>query len=117
MEQSDKLLTRLIKRVNDSGTFLPLTLVVNGAMITGRVAPRTSWLNHNERELKASSIAEFGLDFVAEMEDDDGGTDYLHLSGAKVIFGNAILPHSGGAFRVPLSAISAWTIGEVKASN
>jgi hypothetical protein len=114
MTTTDKLLERLVKRVNETGTFLDITLVVGGAMITGRLAPRSKWLEGNIAALnQAQELKGFADEFAAE----GGALDteaYVHLSGAKKVFGEGLLPTSGSAFRVPITEVQGWMIGSMR---
>jgi hypothetical protein len=112
MTTTDKLLERLVKRVNESGKLLDITLTANGSMITGRLAPRAAWLSTIIEELNETDSKAFADDFAAE-----GGAldteEYLHLSQGQVLFGTVPAPTKGGLLRVPLSAVDSWMVGRV----
>ncbi|MEV8432019.1 hypothetical protein ACWHLZ_27965 [Streptomyces chartreusis] len=114
MAETDKLLERVVKRVNDSGNPFDITITVGGAMITGRVAPRAAWLESNIEVLS-------GIDdtkaFVDDFANEGGASDtdeYLHLTDAKVIFGVEIPINAGtGLLRVPVSSVDSWAVGRL----
>jgi hypothetical protein len=117
MTTTDKLLERLVKRVNQSGAFLDITLVVGGAMITGRLCPRSNWLEANIGVLReVETMKEFADDFAHE-----GGAmdteDYVHLSQAQQVFGSSMLPSKGGAFRVPITQVQGWMLGHLRQAD
>ncbi|MFF5801615.1 hypothetical protein [Streptomyces albogriseolus] len=117
MTTSDQLLERIVKRVNRTGTFLDITLIVGGSMITGRLCPRANWLEGNIGVLaQVEEMKDFADDFAHE-----GGAmdteDYVHLSQAKQVFGDNMLPTRGGAIRVPITQVQGWMLGHMKQSN
>lgn len=112
MTNRDQLLERIVKRVNQSGTFLDFTVTVSGSLITGRLAPRAAWLSTIAEELEGTSAAEFAADFAAEGHAMDT-EEFLHMSGGQVLYGTTPVPTKGGLFRVPVSAVEAWTIGRI----
>lgn len=112
MTTSDNLLGSIIKRVNESGALLDITITVGGAMITGKLAPRGAWLSTVAEQLEQTEAAKFASDFKAEGQTFDS-EDYLHLSGGKVLFGTTPLPTHGGLIRVPTASVETWMIGRV----
>ncbi|MEU0370616.1 hypothetical protein ABZ070_10185 [Streptomyces sp. NPDC006283] len=112
MGQSDKLLEQLIKRVNQTGALLDITIMVGGAMITGKLAARDDWLKTMSDELGDTSAADFAVDFRSEASIVDS-EEYLHMSGGKVMFGTGPLPTKGGLMRVRTSAVDSWMIGRI----
>ncbi|MEU2402789.1 hypothetical protein ABZ609_00385 [Streptomyces rubiginosohelvolus] len=110
----DDLLSRLIKDVDETGAFLPITIIVNGLLITGEVAPRKAWLKHNAEQLETPTMNRFARAFEREHDHVAPEEQHIHMSGAKAIYGQTMLPNSGGAFRVPVSEVSGWTLGEMR---
>lgn len=39
---------------------------------------------------------------------------HIHMAGAKAVYGQIMVPSTGGAFRVPVSEVSGWTLGEMR---
>ncbi|TXS34932.1 hypothetical protein [Streptomyces sp. OR43] len=112
---ADQLLERLIKRVNLTGTFFDITIIVGGAMITGRIAPRVQWLDGNITHLQGIDLAEFADDFAQEGAALDH-EDYLLLSQARYVHDTNMLPPHGAAFRVRLSEVQGWMLGRLAKS-
>lgn len=48
----DDLLSRLVKDVDEGGISLPITVIVNGILITGEAVPRKAWLKRNAEQLE-----------------------------------------------------------------
>ncbi|MET9140540.1 hypothetical protein [Streptomyces parvulus] len=114
MTTTDKLLERLVKRVNQTGIFFDITIVVGGSMYTGRLCPRANWLDGNIGVL--NQIDEL-KDFVDDFAQEGAATDpesYVHLSQTRQVFGNNLLPNQGGAFRVPIAQVQGWMLGHMK---
>lgn len=110
MTNSDKLLERLVKRVNESGKLFDVTLIVSGATVTGKLAPRSEWLKTGTEGLDDTSLSEFSADFRAEAAAFDN-EEYLHLSGGKVVAGQYFVPTNGGLTRIPVAAVDGWMVG------
>jgi hypothetical protein len=110
MTRTDKLLERLVKRVNDSGVSPDVVLTVAGTTVVGQLAPRAEWLRLMASRLEESSIGEFAADFTAEAGAMDT-EEYLHLSRARVVDGADGIPPKSGLFRLPLSSVDAWALG------
>ncbi|MGD1219983.1 hypothetical protein AB9Q10_16320 [Streptomyces krungchingensis] len=114
MTNSDKLLERIIKRVNDGADRFDITLTVGGALITGRLTPRAAWLESNIAVLNdVESMKLFADEFAAEGGSLDN-EEYLHLTEAKTVFGVEIpIPTGAGFLRIPAVSVDAWSIGRV----
>jgi hypothetical protein len=112
MTDSDKLLESLVKRVNESGELLDITVTVGGALLTGQLAPRAAWLSTTAEQLEETSAAAFAADFRAEGRAMDTA-EYLHLSGGKVLAGVTPVPTNGGLMRLPLARVDNWMIGRI----
>ncbi|MFD3574745.1 hypothetical protein [Streptomyces sp. NPDC058644] len=112
MTTTDNLLERLVKRVNETGELLDVTLMVRGATITGKLAPRGKYLSTIVEELHKRGLEGYAEDFAAEGHALDT-EEYLHLSGGQVLFGSKPLPEKGGLARIPLHAVDGWWLGRV----
>ncbi|MFE0722592.1 hypothetical protein ACFW5P_28365 [Streptomyces rochei] len=116
MAHTDRLLERLVNRVNESGELLDITLVIGGAMVSGRLAARQAWM-----EVMIENLPEFGLgtfrDDFATFTDEMDEQEYLHLSGGKVLFGELAVPPRGGLVRIPITSIDGWMIGRIDISR
>jgi hypothetical protein len=114
MTNSDKLLERIVKRVNQSGDSLDITITVGGTLITGRLTSRAAWLRSSIEALnQVDAMKGFADEFATE-----GGSldteDALHLAEGRVVFGAEPLVFAGTGFlRVPLAKVDSWAIGRV----
>lgn len=113
MGQTDRLLRQLIDRVEDTRQMLGITIFVGGATVTGTIAPRDGWLQFAAEHVYGpeSDLKTIGAAFLSDADLDDDG--FLHLVSAKVVFGSAIVPESGGLARIPLHAVNGWMIGSL----
>jgi len=114
MTNSDKLLEKIIERVNKSGDLFDLTITIRGAMMTGRLVPRSTWLGENIGFLEKAAVAS---GFVDDFAGEGGAFDtpeYLHLSDAKVFLelGHP-LPAGTGLVRIPITSVDSWAIGRM----
>ncbi|WP_405925447.1 hypothetical protein [Streptomyces sp. NBC_00035] len=115
MAETDRLLEQLIKRVNKTGTPIDVTVTVNGAVVTGKLVPRSQWLEANIEQLNGaeSEYAPFVDDFALE-----GGIvdheEYLHLHPARLVHSLEIIPRKGAAFRTRTSDVQAWMLGRLQ---
>ncbi|MFE9684149.1 hypothetical protein [Streptomyces sp. NPDC006285] len=114
MDNSDNLLELLIKRVNSGTGRLEITLTVGGALITGKLIPRKAWLEANISLLDKSAEAKaFVADFAGEGGSFDS-EDYVHLTGAKTLFGlEPPVSHGAGLVRIATSDVDAWSLGRI----
>ncbi|WP_369043451.1 hypothetical protein [Streptomyces sp. Midd1] len=112
MTNSDKLLERIIKRVNDGAERFDITLTVGGALITGKLTPRAAWLDAN-----ITVLTEVGNKIADEFASEGGSFDneeYLHLTDAKNVFGlEQPIPTGAGFLRIPTANVDSWSIGSV----
>jgi hypothetical protein len=104
---------------------MPLTVVVPGAVITGRLAPESLW---NERVAEVLATSEHLKPFAAlfappAANDGKAGDDapspptHLHLHRARILQGSYGLPHTGGMYRIAIAEISSWTVGDLSYSD
>lgn len=107
---------------------MPLTVVVPGAVITGRLAPEALWRERVAEVLGASEhLKPFASLFAAPGASEDGKPSpvlergsrptHLHLHLAKILQGSFGLPYTGGMYRVAIEDISSWTIGDLSYSD
>ncbi|HEX3842670.1 MAG TPA: hypothetical protein VHU85_17900 [Acidimicrobiales bacterium] len=110
---------------------LPLTLIVGGATVTGTLTAARVWWPGMEDRYRAMTAAP-GTDpdaaaiFTAAMADathsvwgqvfaeepEFSKIDYLHLSGARVVHAQGLVPQLEGlAMRIRLSDVQGWSIG------
>ncbi|MFE9427533.1 hypothetical protein ACFYNO_31690 [Kitasatospora sp. NPDC006697] len=134
MSNPDALLVEIASMVeSEHSNQMPLTVVVPGAVITGRLAPQSLWHERVAEVLTASDhLKPFAALFSnpaaedAEDADDTGDTGdtgdgsshpgrptHLHLHVARILQGSYALPHTGGMYRIAIADISSWTVGDL----
>ena len=138
MSNPDQLLVDISALVESGqSNQMSLTVVVDGAVITGRLAPEAVWRERVSEVLKDSDrlgpfSGVFGADRTADGPErnnrDDGdargdGGDrgeapaYLHFHLARILQGNVGIPETGGMYRVAIKEVSAWTVGDFSYSD
>lgn len=122
MPNTDALLVEIAATVeSEHSNQMPLTVVVPGAVITGRLAPQSLW---RERVAEVLTASEHLKPFAAlfsnpvDREAGDGASDtarptHLHLHVARILQGSYGLPHTGGMYRIAIADVSSWTVGDL----
>ncbi|MEV0224550.1 hypothetical protein [Streptomyces sp. NPDC050704] len=123
MSKPDELLAGIADLVeSERSNQMSLTVVVQGAVITGRLAPEAMWRQRVAEVLKDSDrLGAFAAVFTA------AGTDrpkqagelptHLHFHVARILQGTLGIPETGGMYRIALDDVSAWTVGDVSYSD
>ncbi|MCX5215321.1 hypothetical protein OG689_39785 [Kitasatospora sp. NBC_00240] len=128
MSNPDGLLVDIAAMVeSEHNNQMALTVVVPGAVITGRLAPQSLWHERVAEVLAASDhLKPFAALFAAP---GDGGADgegvappavrptHLHLHVARILQGSYGLPQTGGMYRIAIADISSWTVGDLSYSD
>lgn len=138
MTNPDRLLVDISALVESGqSNQMSLTVVVGGAVITGRLAPEAVWRGRVSEVLNDSDrLGPFSAVFGAEPtagggseptagggpEGGDRGAHgeppaYLHFHLARILQGNIGIPETGGMYRVAIEDVSAWTVGDVSYSD
>ncbi|MER6302029.1 hypothetical protein ABT247_21055 [Kitasatospora sp. NPDC001539] len=122
MSKPDALLVDIAAMVESEGSNqMPLTVVVPGAVITGRLAPERLWLERVAEVLAASDhLKPFATLFATpggETAPPDARPTHLHLHVARILQGSFGLPHTGGLYRIAIADISSWTVGDLSYSD
>ncbi|OPC77849.1 hypothetical protein B4N89_36920 [Embleya scabrispora] len=123
MSNPDELLVNIAAMVEaGQSNQMSLTVVVGGAVITGRLAPEAVWRERVSEVLSDSDrlgpFADvFAVDPTASRPDRDSAPTRLHFHLARVVQGSIGIPETGGMYRVAIQDISAWTVGDVSYSN
>ncbi|CAM5421067.1 Gas vesicle protein OS=Streptomyces alboniger OX=132473 GN=CP975_22345 PE=4 SV=1 [Streptomyces alboniger] len=124
MSKPDELLVEIASLVeSEHSNQMSLTVVVAGAVITGRLAPEALWRRRVAEVLKDSDrLAPFAPVFDADGAGSGPppeGTHptHLHFHLARIIQGSLGLPETGGMYRIPLQDVSAWSIGDLSYSD
>ncbi|MET7450591.1 hypothetical protein ABZT03_01600 [Streptomyces sp. NPDC005574] len=128
MSHPDDLLVDLAARVeSEQHSRMSLTVVIPGAVITGRLAPEAMWKQRVAEVLRDSAqLAPFSDVFTAPDPDRDPGGEspgqrarptHLHFHVARILQGNFGIPDTGGMYRVALEDVNAWTVGDISYSD
>ncbi|MFI6151120.1 hypothetical protein ACIBCA_00280 [Kitasatospora sp. NPDC051170] len=128
MSNPDGLLVDIAAMVeSERSNQMPLTVVVPGAVITGRLAPESLWHERVAEVLAASEhLKPFAALFSAPATGAGDGDDaappaapptYLHLHVARILQGSYGLPHTGGMYRIAIADVSSWTVGDLSYSD
>ncbi|MFJ9460001.1 hypothetical protein ACIRST_33645 [Kitasatospora sp. NPDC101447] len=119
MSNADGLLVDIAAMVeSEHSNQMSLTVVVPGAVITGRLAPVALWWERVAEVLQASDhLKPFAALFTLRAEGTPARPTHLHLHRAKILQGDFGLPHTGGMYRIAIEDISAWTVGDLSYSD
>ncbi|MEU9079942.1 hypothetical protein ACFYUY_08355 [Kitasatospora sp. NPDC004745] len=121
MSNPDQLLVDIATMVeSERSNQMPLTVVVPGAVITGRLAPESLWHERVAEVLAASDFLKpFAALFTAPATGDGAAArpTHLHLHVARILQGSYGLPHTGGMYRIAIADISSWTVGDLSYSD
>ncbi|MBM7171240.1 hypothetical protein JQK87_23105 [Streptomyces sp. G44] len=123
MSKPDELLVDIAALVeSEHSNQMSLTVVVAGAVITGRLAPEALWRRRVAEVLKDSDqLGPFASVFETKEAPDDPPRDtapptHLHFHLARILQGTLGLPETGGMYRIALQDVSAWSVGDLSYS-
>ncbi|MEU7293961.1 MULTISPECIES: hypothetical protein [Streptomyces] len=118
MSKPDELLVDIAATVESGqSNQMSLTVVVGGAVLTGRLAPEALWRQRVSEVLTDSSrLGEFSGIF-SPSGPKEGPPTHLHFHLARILQGTVGIPETGGMYRVALSDVSAWTVGDFRYSD
>ncbi|MER5386093.1 hypothetical protein ABT040_38620 [Streptomyces sp. NPDC002688] len=118
MSKPDELLVDIATLVESGrSNQMSLTVVTNGGVITGRLAPEAVWRKRVSDVLTDSArIGEFSAAFNAPVKKDEPPT-HLHFHVARILQGTVGIPETGGMYRVAIADVSAWTVGDFSYSD
>ncbi|QIJ60805.1 hypothetical protein [Streptomyces sp. JB150] len=124
MSHPDDLLLGIAEEVESQhSSRMSLTVVVPGAVITGRLAPEALWKQRVAEVLRDSADLHHFAGLFAVPQDGDaasarsGRPTHLHFHLARILQGSVGIPDTGGMYRVALEDVSAWTIGDIRYSD
>ncbi|MDQ0750022.1 hypothetical protein QF034_004253 [Streptomyces africanus] len=118
MSNPDELLVAISAAVeSERSNQMSLTVVVGGAVITGRLAPEALWRERVADVLKDSErLGPFADVFARGPGEHRPGPDeaptHLHFHLARILQGSLGIPETGGMYRVAIKDVSAWTVGD-----
>ncbi|MEE1753548.1 hypothetical protein [Streptomyces sp. SP18CS02] len=118
MSKPDELLVGVAALVESGqSNQMSLTVVVGGAVITGRLAPEAVWRQRVAEVLTDSArLSDFSGIFRTDAR-RDGPPEHLHFHVARILQGTVGIPETGGMYRVAIEDVSAWTIGDFSYSD
>ncbi|WP_037864764.1 hypothetical protein [Streptomyces sp. NRRL S-340] len=122
MPNADELLTAVAAMVEaQPSNQMSLTVVVDGAVITGRLAPESMWRERVSEVLRTSErLSPFSDVFTSHRgarPDRGGSPTHLHFHLARILQGSLGIPETGGMYRVAIKDVSAWTVGDLSYSE
>ncbi|MEU6481705.1 hypothetical protein ABZ858_33470 [Streptomyces sp. NPDC047017] len=123
MSNADELLIALATMVeSEPSNQMSLTVVVGGAVITGRLAPEATWRERVSEVLKDSDrLGPFAEVFTGHRARrrpaHDGPPTHLHFHLARILQGSLGIPETGGMYRVAIKDVNAWTVGDFSYSE
>ncbi|MEU9250589.1 hypothetical protein AB0D66_01900 [Streptomyces sp. NPDC048270] len=125
MSTPDDLLIDLAAMVESEQTNqMSLTVVVHGAVITGRLAPESVWRQRVAEVLQDSDqLAPFAEVFrepggsAGRTPPTTGTPSHLHFHVARILQGTLGIPETGGMYRIALKDVGAWTVGDFSYSD
>ncbi|MEU1272528.1 hypothetical protein [Streptomyces sp. NPDC005799] len=119
MSNPDELLVAISAAVeSERSNQMTLTVVVGGAVITGRLAPEAVWRERVAEVLKNSDRLGPFADVFAGPPRAKGpargeAPTHLHFHLARILQGSLGIPETGGMYRVAIKDVSAWTVGDL----
>ncbi|WP_404958446.1 hypothetical protein [Streptomyces sp. 147326] len=122
MSIPDDLLLDLAAMVESEQTNqMSLTVVVHGAVITGRLAPESVWRQRVAEVLRDSDqLGPFAEIFSSAGRGDRqtaAAPSHLHFHVARILQGTLGIPETGGMYRIAVRDVSAWTVGDFSYSD
>ncbi|MEW9521705.1 hypothetical protein [Streptomyces tubercidicus] len=124
MSKPDELLVDIAAMVeSEQSNQMSLTVVVQGTVITGRLAPERVWRQRVAEVLEQSErLGTFSALFSAAGPDTrpqqrEGPPTHLYFHVARILQGSIGLPETGGMYRVEIKDVGAWTVGDFSYSD
>lgn len=118
MPNPDDLLVDVAALVeSEQSNQMSLTVVADGTVITGRLAPESVWRQRVAEVLKDSDrLGRFAAVFAGDGA-ASGRPTHLHFHVARILQGSVGIPETGGMYRVAIADVSAWTVGDFSYSD
>ncbi|MFE4367728.1 hypothetical protein ACFRMN_05605 [Streptomyces sp. NPDC056835] len=124
MSKPDHLLVDIATTVeSEQSNQMSLTVVVQGAVITGRLAPEVVWRERVAEVLEDSErLGPFAAVFGPAGADTrsprpDEPPTHLHFHVARILQGSLGIPETGGMYRIAIGDVNAWTVGDLSYSD
>ncbi|MEV8594267.1 hypothetical protein ACIHFC_11735 [Streptomyces sp. NPDC052013] len=118
MSHPDGLLVNIAAMVeSEQDSQMSLTVVVPGAVITGRLAPEAMWRERVAEVLgDSAALRRFAAAFSVS-GDLGARPTHLHFHVARILQGSYGIPDTGGMYRVAIAEVSAWSVGAIGYSD
>ncbi|MCE7081827.1 hypothetical protein [Streptomyces sp. ST2-7A] len=114
MSKPDGLLVDIATAVEaEQSNQMALTVVVQGAVITGRLAPEAVWRRRVAEVLRDSDRLGAFSPVLNPPVDPPKEPEYLHFHVARILQGSYGIPTTGGMYRIAIENVGAWTLGDV----
>ncbi|MEU3188879.1 hypothetical protein ABZ707_32465 [Streptomyces sp. NPDC006923] len=124
MSKPDDLLVDIATSVeSEQSNQMSLTVVVQGAVVTGRLAPEAVWRERVAEVLEDSErLAPFSAIFKSAGPNSRSQRrteppTHLHFHVARILQGTVGIPETGGMYRIAIKDVSAWTVGDFSYSD
>ncbi|MFH7337372.1 hypothetical protein ACL07V_15760 [Streptomyces sp. MB22_4] len=123
MSNPDELLVAISAAVeSERSNQMSLTVVVGGAVLTGRLAPEAVWRERVAEVLRDSDRLGVFSDVFARgprgyRPGRGESPTHLHFHLARILQGSLGIPETGGMYRVAIEDVSAWTVGDLSYSD
>ncbi|MEU6329834.1 hypothetical protein ABZ851_21525 [Streptomyces sp. NPDC047049] len=124
MSKPDELLVDIAAMVeSEQSNQMSLTVAVQGAVLTGRLAPEAVWRQRVAEVLEGSErLGPFSSLFSSAGTHSrpphrSGPPTHLHFHVARILQGSFGLPETGGMYRVAIEDVGAWTVGDFRYSD
>ncbi|MGP4001770.1 hypothetical protein [Streptomyces sp. 8N706] len=124
MSKPDDLLVDVAARVeSEQSNQMSLTVILQGAVITGRLAPEAVWRQRVAEVLEGSDrLGPFSALFASagtatRSPNRSGPPTHLHFHVARILQGSLGIPETGGMYRVAIKDVGAWTVGDFSYSD
>lgn len=117
IEKHDKLpsnddvyLSLILAMVEDISEPIPITLLVNGVLVSGLLVKQSEHYENFGNGSLAKKLGEFIEEGKAELQDLNTvkNPSYLHLRNAKVLFGNHPSLSAHGFVRIRISSVDGY---------
>ncbi|MDX3855185.1 hypothetical protein [Streptomyces sp. AK02-01A] len=124
MSKPDDLLVDIAATVeSEQSNQMSLTVVVQGAVVTGRLAPEAVWRERVAEVLEDSErLGPFSAIFMSagpnsRSQQRNAPPTHLHFHVARILQGTLGIPETGGMYRIAIEDVSAWTVGDFSYSD
>ncbi|MGN5883447.1 gas vesicle accessory protein GvpU [Staphylococcus simulans] len=119
----DDVLESFVQAANQDDFSLDITLMINGAIVTGTLISASEYFETQSKYFKGGNkrSKEFSEDLAGASEaaeSSDGEANYIHLKDVSIFLGDSKPTPSSGkiTWRGNLSAVDSFFLGKIKTS-